>query len=334
MSNEKEKMLREIEICVSNIFSKHDVDSDIMYQCIDCIISIVSDYEISKRTTEVVVVETPNVKIAKRYAACLRLDGKSDKTIKQYIRTCKEFSNLINKNFVDVDSYDIRLYLAHLKRKGSSNRYLENQRSYIAAFYRWMVKDGLIVRSPADNIQPIKFVEKVKHSFSDVELDALRSACKNVYQRAILEMLLSTGARASELVSLNKDDINLQNRTAFIINGKGGKNRIVYFSQVAAKYYAEYLSTRHDTREAAFVSKYGRLTVSGLRALLKTLGKESGVDNVHPHRFRRTLASNLADRGMAISEIMKILGHSNINTTMIYVAIDDKRVENSYKRFA
>lgn len=334
MSLYKEKLIKDIELCVTKIFADNNINQNELNRCINGVVSIVDKYEVSSKCTEVTVVKNSNPKLVKLYVACLRLDGKSEKTIAQYFRTCKEFSYFINKSFLDISPYDVRLYLVMLGNRGCKNRSLENQRAYLSAFYKWLVKERYLQYNPVENVSTIKYLDKDRHPFTDVEIDAMRQACKNARQRAILEMLLYTGVRASELCNLNIEDIDLENRVAYVINGKGGKNRRVYFNHIVVKYYKEYLATRRDSDNAAFVSKNNnRITTSGVRSLLKIIEKNSGVTNVHPHRFRRTLATNLADRGMPINEIKIILGHANINTTMVYVCVNDKRVNNSYDRY-
>lgn len=334
MNEEKEKLLKEIELCVTKIFADNNIGQIELNRCVNSIVSVIDRYDVISKCTEVSVIKNSNPKLVKLYIACLRLNGKSEKTIAQYFRTCKEFSFFINKSYLDISPYDIRLYLVMLGNRGYKNSSLENQRAYLSAFYKWLVKEEYLQKNPVDKVPTIKYLKKDRFPFTEVELDAMRQGCKNVKQRAILEMLLYTGVRASELCNLNVDDIDLENRIAYVINGKGGKNRRVYFNHIVAKYYKEYLNTRRDSDNAAFVSKLKkRLTTSGLRSILKTIESRSGVSNVHPHRFRRTLATNLSERGMSLNEIKVILGHANINTTMLYICVSDRRVNNSYDRY-
>lgn len=332
MTKEQESLMKELEVCLSTVFAANGIDSNQLSMCVDKVTAIVDKYDVSSKCTDIVVVKNSNPKLVKLYVACLRINGKSEKTIYQYYRTCKQFSDFIGKSFLDISPYDVRLYLAMLGKRGCKNRTLENQRANISAFYKWLTREGHVSKNPVESVLPVKYVEKKKRPFSEVELDAIRCACKTPKQRALIEMLLHTGVRASELCNMDVTDIDLENRIAYVINGKGGKNRKVYFNQLAAKYYSEYLQTRKDGEMAAFASKYGRLTPSGVRNILKTIGNNSGVQNVHPHRFRRTLASMLADKGMPLNEIMIILGHANLDTTRIYIFTADKRVSSSYNR--
>ena len=330
---ERQNLLKDVDDCLTLIFIKNNLSKDILNECICGIASVVDKYTIDKKCTAVIPTETPNVKYARLYVAYLNIAGKSPKTIAQYLRTIKEFNYFIGKSFIDVDQYDIMRYLQMLRNRGCKNRSLENQRAYVSSFYRWLCKERYIPFNPCDNVPLINCVEKIKQPYSDVELDELRKCCKTPKQRAVLEMLLYTGVRAQELCDMNIDDIDVNNRIAYVVKGKGGRSRKVYFNSVAAKYYIEYLNTRRDNNIAAFVTQRGRLTTSGLRSMLKKIANRAGVENVHPHRFRRTLATMLANNGMPLNEIMRVLGHAGVNTTMIYVSQNDKRIENSYERF-
>lgn len=333
MNNENEKLVRELECCLTTEYAKNGIDSSQLNDCLFRIVSIIGKYDIQEKKNEIVETKTSNAKLFKTYVACLRLEGKSEKTIAQYLRTNRQFSDFINKSFLNVDSFDVRMFLVTLKARGCSNRTMDTQKAYISAFFKWLAKERYIEFNPVDSINKIKFSDKERLPFNDIEIDIMRRAITKKKLRAIFEMLLHTGARASELCNFNLEDIDLENRVAYIINGKGGKNRKVYFNQLTAKYLKEYFEIREDDNPAAFISGRGeRFTPDGLRAALRRLSDKCGVKNVHPHRFRRTLATTLAERGMPLNEIMVILGHANLNTTRIYIATSDRRVSNSYER--
>ena len=333
MTNENEKLVKELECCLTTEFVKNGIDNLQLNDCLFRIVSIIGKYDVQEKKQEIVETKTSNAKLFKMYVACLRLEGKSEKTIAQYLRTNKQFSDFINKSFLNVDSFDVRMFLVTLKARGCSNRTMDTQKAYISAFFRWLEKERYIEFNPVESINKIKFKDKERLPFNDIEIDVMRRACTNKKHRAMFEMLLHTGARASELCNFNIEDIDFDNRVAYIINGKGGKNRKVYFNQLTAKYLKEYFETRKDNNPAAFISNHGeRITPSGLRAALRRLSDKSGVKNVHPHRFRRTLATTLAERGMPLNEIMIILGHANLDTTRIYISTSDRRVSNSYER--
>lgn len=297
---------------------------------------VLASYDVKEQSTAVSIHDDKNDRFLKRYAACLSVDGKSKKTTKMYVQRLKAFSDFIGIPFDKVGTYDIRFYLASMKEKGVSGRTLENYRSYISAFYQWMSKEDIIVKNPCDKIPPIKYKEEVRSAFSDIEIDSLRSACKTERQRAMVEILLSSGVRVEELCNINLDDIDMANLSIRIREGKGSKERTVYITDVCAIHIRRYLLSRGgNASPCLFISekKKERLTPGGARHILKRISKSAGVDNVHPHRFRRTFATNLSKRGMDIQTIARLMGHSNIQTTMVYVAMDESRVNNEYRKY-
>ena len=309
------------------------VDTEQLHIISNVVTRVLNDYEVTERCTDLVIRDTNNERLIKRYCACLVIDGKSEKTIYQYRNALQAFDAMMGIDFAKVGAYDIRYYLA-CKTSVVSNRTLENTRSYLSSFFRWMVEEDIITKNPADKIKPVKYTEEVRLPFSDVELDSMRMACSGERDRAMLEMLVSTGVRLNELASMDIQDINFPALTVHVRHGKGGKERIVYMTSVAAKHLETYLKTRTDTDPALFLSRqHDRISRSGIWRAVKAIGKRAGVEDVHPHRFRRTLATGLAKKGMDIQDIQKILGHSNINTTMVYVASDNDKIHASYNKF-
>ena len=197
-----------------------------------------------------------------------------------------------------------------------------------------MLEDDVIQTNPVAKLKPIKYADEIRKAFSEIEIDALRFACKSKKERAIVEVLLSTGVRVSELSSMLTTDIDLNMMTVHVVHGKGSKERTTYITPVAAKHLKAYLNDRKETGTALFYNKnHEPLNSGGIRVILNTIAKRANVNDVHPHRFRRTFATNLSKRGMEIQEIQKLLGHSNINTTMVYIAVDQTKVATSYRRF-
>jgi len=204
----------------------------------------------------------------------------------------------------------------------------------ISSFFTWLLDEELIQKNPCHTIKPIRYEDKVRLPFSSVEIDAMRSACKNAKERAIIEVLLSSGVRVSELCSIKLDDVDFEHMSIKVREGKGSKQRTVYFNEVAKKHLLEYLNGRNTNGEYVFYNKKRQpLNPGGVRHILKTIEERSGTTNVHPHRFRRTFATGLANRGMDVQEIARLLGHANINTTMEYVYTSDEKIQNSYRRF-
>lgn len=308
------------------------------FQNSDAIIAIVSNlldnYELTERSTEITTIDTENQQLLKVYYSNLLLDGKSKGTIYQYSRKLMRFCDYIgNKSLKEITTFDIRRYLANEKERGLSNVSIDNIRAVLTAFYVWLTAEEYIVRNPCLAVHPIKCAKEKKIKFSSLDIDALRNSCKSLKERALIEFLLSSGVRVSELVALRVDDINFASRSVHIFNGKGGKERYTYIDQLAKNYLVKYLTESEITCGALFQNQHGKhCTTSGIRYILNTIANRSGIENVHPHRFRRTFASNMNARGMDITDIKELLGHESIETTMIYLDIDSTTAKHSYEK--
>ena len=324
------KIVKEIEVILSNY-----LDINNLYIVSDNITKILYDYDISKKNTEIIPYDDFNEKILKLYKGCLTIDGKSNLTISQYMSTMNHlFSFLGNKRCTDISTYDVRYYLACEKSRGLSNSSLENQRAYISAFFQWLTNEDYIQKNPIAKISTIKCANVIRYPFTDIDIDALRVSCANTKQRALIETLLSSGIRVSELSNLLISDVNFNDLSIHVRNGKGGKDRITYITPLCATYIQKYLSEKSEESPYLFCNKnHEQLCSGGVRFILKELSKRSLVSNVHPHRFRRTFASNLAKNGMDIQNVKKLLGHSNINTTLMYVYSDKECSRNSYNTY-
>lgn len=329
MADCRNNVIREMEVSLANHFPVEQVNliSGILTR-------VLSEYSVTELCTDLVPAETPNDKLISRYCACLFVDGKSDKTIHLYRHICKRFADFIGKPLTEVGVYEIRYFLACEKERGISNTTIENTRACISAFYQWMTAEEIIARNPCANVKPIKCQDIVRKPFSDTEIDALRTACKNEKERALIEVLLSTGVRVSELASMDMVDIDMNRQSVHVKHGKGGKERMTYITPVAITHLIAYWNERNYSGTAAFCNHSGdRLNAGGIRFILNTVGKRAKVANVHPHRFRRTFATGLANRGMDIREVQALLGHTDINTTMKYVCTDNQKVSASYRQY-
>ena len=292
------------------------------------------DYEVTKRVTELVKYDGANEMILKRYKACLFIAGRSEKTVAQYERTVKKLFIALQKNYTDMTVSDLRFFLAYEKSRGVSNRTLENTRVQISAFFSWLLEEELINKNPCRTISPIKYTKEVKLPFSAIEIDAIRSACKTKKERAIVEFLLSSGVRVSELCTIRISDVNFDTLAVVVREGKGSKQRTVYINDLTSKHLIEYLSKRNVAGDYLFYNKQKeQLNPGGVRHILKTIESRASISNVHPHRFRRTFATGLANRGMDIQEIGKLLGHANLNTTLTYVYSSEEKIRTSYLKF-
>ena len=263
------------------------------------------------------------------------LEGCSKATIENYKFNLNKFLLGVGKDPIEIATQDIRKYLADYKReRGVSNTTLDNMRRVFQSFFTWMHREGYIIKDPCAAVNKIRADKVIKNPYSDEEMELMREAAKNLREKAIIEVLYSTGMRIGELEKLNKDDIDFVNGKA-IVFGKGAKEREVYFNVKAQLALKKYLENRNDTNEALFVglqSPYNRLKVSTYEKILRELGDRCGV-HCHPHRFRRTCATILLNKGMPIQEVSKVLGHAKLETTMIYCEIDQQSVATNHKKY-
>ena len=263
-----------------------------------------------------------------------RVEGLSQKTLYQYNRTLGKLTASAGFPLGKIRVENIRTYLASEKNRGISDRSLDGDRSVFSSCFGWLYKEGLITKNPCGNISKIKYAKKVRVPFSDTDIELMKESCVCLRDKAIIAFLLSTGARISEVCALNRSNIDFQAMECIVL-GKGNKERTVYIDDVAGMLVRRYLAGRKDDNEALFVGRINeRLTDDGIRKMLKRVENVSGVENVHPHRFRRTLATSLINHGMSIQEVATILGHSNINTTLEYVYITQSNVKNNYRKYA
>lgn len=233
-----------------------------------------------------------------------------------------------------VTVYHLRSYLMTLRNKGDKDSTVKSVREVLCAFFGWLYKEGLLERNPCSNLSPIKCAKVVRLPYSDVELERIKEACRTPRDKAIVSFLLSTGCRIGEMCALNRDDIDMVNAEC-IVHGKGNKERKVYINPVAMMNLKAYFGMRKDLCSALFVGKgTDRITPGGVRFMLRKIEERSGVENVHPHRFRRTLATNLINRGMPIQEVAAVLGHDKLDTTMKYVYIDGRSLKTAYLKYA
>lgn len=319
-----------------NELSMHLIDAGIPTEETKKIMDIATmlsvDFEITEKQTAIVpYVEEDNTKMVKIFISTKLLEGKSQKSMAQYKTRLGLFFQAIPKSYKDITKDDIKMHLAYYAREGRTAAYVDNIRSIIGSFFNWLADEDYIVKSPSKAVKPIKKAETIPEPFSQLDLDSIRSACDNVKKRMIVEMLLSSGVRVDEFVSLDKSDIEFERRRIHVRHGKGNKERYTYFSPIAEKYLKAYLETRKDNNECLVVNnKYERISAHGVEYLVRELGKTAGVKKAHPHRFRRTLATTLARRKMPIQQIKELLGHNDISITMRYIRVTQEDVANAY----
>ena len=268
------------------------------------------------------------------YVSAMQIQGRSQKTIDRYIYVIKRMMELVKVHTRNITVYHLRQYLAQEKARGISDRTLEGNRQVFSAYFNWLQREGLIDGNPTANLGSIKYQKKIKMIYSDIDMERMKYSCKTIRDRAIVCFLRSTGCRISEMTQLNKDDIDLVNLECTVV-GKGNKERTVYFDPVTGMLLREYFNSRIDSSPALFVGKGSeRLKPGGVRYMLCNLADVSNVEHVHPHKFRRTLATNLIRHGMPIQEVAAILGHDKLDTTMQYVVLDKSDVKNAYRKYA
>ena len=292
--------------------------------------------QLQKECTELSTEVVNNWEYCKRYLQYLIVSGKSKGTIGNYGMHLKLLFEDARKPAQDITDDDLMLHLAKQKyERKLGNRYLDQKRIAFRQFFKWMRKKKYIEENPAELLDPIKYDVKIKKPFSDEEREMLRCACKCERDWALLEFLYSTAARVSEVASLNRADIDFQEKQC-LVRGKGGKERMLYLNATAVYHLKKYLDERKDDNPALFVSTrkpHKRIGKNGIEAILRKLGKVAGVVNVHPHRYRRTALTNAANRGMPLQDVQHLAGHASPDTTMIYCSIDTSKVKAEHKMY-
>ena len=268
------------------------------------------------------------------YTAAMQIQGRSPKTIERYRYIILRMMEMVKITTRSITVYHLRAYLAQEKARGICDSTLEGTRQVFSAYFNWLQREGLIQTNPTANLGAIKCAKKIKVTYSDIDIERLKFNCKSIRDRAIVCFLRSTGCRISEMTQLNRDDIDLAALEVTVL-GKGNKERTVYLDQVTGMLIGEYLKSRTDDHPALFIGKgTERLKPGGVRYMLRHLAEDASVNHVHPHKFRRTLATNLIRHGMPIQEVAAILGHDKLDTTMRYVVLDKSDVKNSYRKYA
>jgi site-specific recombinase XerD len=270
------------------------------------------------------------------FIAAKRIEGCSEKSLKYYSATILNMFEFLNKPVREMSTDDLRGYLAdYQSERASSKITIDNMRRIFSSFFGWLEDEDYIFKSPVRRIHKIKTEKTIKETFSDECLEQLRDACVEIRDLSMIDLLTSTGMRVGELVQLNRSDINFHERECVVI-GKGGSERVVYFDARTKIHLLNYLSDRKDSNPALFVSltrPYRRLQIGGVETRLRELGKKIDMNKVHPHKFRRTLATRAIDKGMPIEQVQRLLGHVKIDTTMHYAMVNQANVKNSHRKY-
>ncbi len=274
--------------------------------------------------------------LLKAFISAKRVEGCSEKSLRYYYSTIKNMQDSINKAEELITTEDLRNYLNEYQQGNSVSKVtMDNVRRILSTFFSWLEDEDYILKSPVRRIHKVKTGKTVKETYSDESLELMRDHCDNTRDLAMIDLLSSTGIRVGELVKLNVEDVDFDNREC-VVFGKGNKQRKVYFDARTKIHLQKYLSERQDDNNALFVSlskPNERLLISGVEIRLRKIGKELNLHKVHPHKFRRTLATMAIDKGMPIEQVQQLLGHQSIDTTLQYAMVNQANVKNSCKKF-
>ena len=280
--------------------------------------------------------DTTNEEYLRLFLDAKRIEGCSERTIQYYRTTAEHLLTRVKTPIRKMTTDEIRTYLVEYQQNGHCSKVtVDNIRRNISSFFSWLEEEDYILKSPMRRIHKIKTKTVVKEVISDESMERMRDACTEIRDLAIIDLLYSTGIRVGELVQLNISDVDLEQREC-IVFGKGEKERRVYFDAKAKVHLSEYLERRTDDNPALFVTldaPYERLKISGVEIRLRKLGRSLSIERVHPHKFRRTMATRAIDKGMPIEQVQKILGHSQIDTTMQYAIVNQNNVKTSHRRY-
>ena len=324
----KEKVIKEIEQKMASILNneqKEKLKEVLLYTFYNIEVTSIKD-ELVEDTID----------YAKMFIAAKRIEGCSERTLNYYETTIKTMVDKLSKKVNSIETEDLRNYLSEYQAKNNCSKItIDNVRRILSSFFAWLEDEDYIMKSPVRRIHKVKATQTVKETYTDEELEEMRDACIEIRDLAMVDFLSSTGVRVGELVNLDRVDIDMQERSCVVL-GKGGKEREVYFDARTKIHLQNYLNSRTDNNPALFVSllrPYDRLKISGVEIRLRELGKRINIKKIHPHKFRRTMATKAIDKGMPIEQVQVLLGHRKIDTTLQYAMVNQNNVRNSHKRF-
>lgn len=330
--NMKNTIIQEIEQSLLNYLdnSQLDVLHMVLCRCLDKVeIKMVENSDIH-------ISEFTNMELINKFIAAKEIEGCSERTTKYYYSTLIKMDSMLTKNVTHLTTDDLRMYLTEYQKiNNCSKASIDNIRRNLSSFFSWLEEENYILKSPMKRIHKIKTDKVIKETYSDETLELLRDNCNNLRDLAIIDLLSSTGMRVGELVRLNINDIDFENREC-VVFGKGNKERPVYFDARTKIHLRNYIKSRNDDNVALFVSldaPHDRLNISGVEIRLRQLGRKLGINKVHPHKFRRTVATKAIDKGMPIEQVQSLLGHSQIDTTMHYAMVNQNNVKESHRKF-
>lgn len=280
--------------------------------------------------------EDEKIDFVNLFLSAKRVEGCSEKSIKYYYSTIQAMPDSMKKNVKEIETEDIRSYLTDYQCKNNSGKVtIDNIRRILSSFFSWLEDEDYILKSPVRRIHKVKTATNIKETYSDEALELMRDSCMEKRDLAMIDMLASTGMRIGEMVLLNRNDIDFNERECVVL-GKGNKERIVYFDARTKIHLKDYLRHRTDNNPALFVSlraPHKRMNIGGIEVRLRQIGKNLGISKVHPHKFRRTLATMAIDKGMPIEQLQQLLGHKRIDTTLQYAMVKQSNVKIAHRKY-
>lgn len=296
-----------------------------------------SGYEIQRRTDSTTEdASAENAWLTGAFLSAKRIEGCSEKSLSYYRKTIETMSEEIGKGITHITTNDLRSYLTNYQTERKSSKVtIDNIRRILSSFFSWLEDEDYILKSPVRRIHKVKTAVTIKETYTDEALETMRDHCDSLRDLALIDMLASTGMRVGELVLLNRDDINFEEREC-VVFGKGSKERMVYFDARTKIHLQNYLVQRTDSNNALFVSlkaPYERLQIGGVESRLRELGKRLSLPRVHPHKFRRTLATMAIDKGMPVEQLQRLLGHQRIDTTLQYAMVKQSNVKIAHRKY-
>lgn len=296
---------------------------------------VLTKYEIAE-AVNAIMTESTNEQMVTKFIEAKRIEGCSEKTLAYYRKTIDTMFEEVGKEVMHVVTEDLRSYLTKYQESKQLSRVtVDNVRRILSSFFSWLEDEDYILKSPVRRIHKVKTATNIKETYTDEALESMRDNCEEIRDLAIIDMLASTGMRVGEMFLLNRSDINFNERECVVL-GKGNKERVVYFDARTKIHLQNYLDSRTDDDDALFVtlrSPHTRLTINGIEVRLRELGKRLGMEKVHPHKFRRTLATMAIDKGMPIEQLQQLLGHKRIDTTLHYAMVKQSNVKTAHRKF-
>lgn len=327
----KDKLITEIQTSMAHLLNNTQIE-----ELRRVLTNSLHNLEVSECKSPNLQEGVENKELLNVFIAAKRIEGCSEKSLKYYDSTIRQMVCKVDKPIREISTDDLRGYLAdYQKERGSSKVTIDNMRRIFSSFFGWLEDEDYILKSPVRRIRKIKTDKTIKETFSDEGLELLRDACEEIRDLAMIDLLASTGMRVGELIQLNREDINFHEREC-VVFGKGRSERVVYFDARTKIHLLNYLNGRKDNNPALFVAlakSYDRLLVGGVETRLREIGKKADLYKVHPHKFRRTLATRAIDKGMPIEQVQRLLGHVKIDTTMHYAMVNQTNVKNSHRKF-